>query len=167
MCVCVCVCVCVCRTLWHVKEIEFHKEIWSLIRLFISMQGSGLNLTVIYDSLRHVLSSPTSPPFFYPTPPPPTHPHSSRLHTHLTSSSSPPNTFQSKNTLFCWLSVSCIITPTSHAEANPCSSVRSPQPLKVLQVLWGSLSHLPPQNKTSLWFRASGGSADALQLLQM
>lgn len=55
------VCERVCWILWHVKEIEFHKEIWSLIRLFISMQGSGLNLSVIYDSLRHVLSLPTSP----------------------------------------------------------------------------------------------------------
>lgn len=56
-----CVGWCVRSILWHVKQIEFHKEIWSLIRLLISTRGSGLNLSAIYDSSRHFLSLPTSP----------------------------------------------------------------------------------------------------------
>lgn len=59
--------------LWHVKAIEFHKEICSLIRLFILMQSSGLNLSLVYNSLRHVLSLPSFPRS--PSPPSSAHTH--------------------------------------------------------------------------------------------
>lgn len=121
---------CVCSILWHVKEIEFHKEIWSLIRLFILMQSSGLNLSVVYDSLRHVLSLPTFPS----TPSPPSlapHPASTHPNTHTLIRLFFLAKYLAfrKNTLFCWLSVQCIITPSSHAswaETNPCLSMHAP-----------------------------------------
>lgn len=150
---------CVCSILWHVKEIEFHKEIWSLIRLFILMQSSGLNLSVVYDSLRHVLSLPN-----FPCTPSSTSP--SCLHTpqhaHSSSSSSLPNTLHSeKKTPYSagYQSNSSSLPLLTLAELKlipvyPC--IHHWYLLwKVLQVLWSSLSYLRLQNKTSLWFKTS------------
>lgn len=115
-----CVGWCVRSILWHVKQIEFHKEIWSLIRLLISTRGSGLNLSAIYDSSRHFLSLPTSPSTSSFSPHHPSSPHpNTHTHTHTSSPSSYlPNTFQLKNTPFLLLSVECITPPTSHVSRS-------------------------------------------------